>query len=295
MHALQYFFVEAVASLRRGWRSGVMSVLTIGAGLFVLGCFLLLNYNVQRVVGRWSESAELSVYLHDNVTEEQLHNIDTLVADSGLTAERRYVSKDEAVVRFKEDFPDLAPAAGIVEGNPFPASFEVRLAPGMRDATGAIDGLVNALRAMAGVEDVRYDREWLGRLNTLVRAARIAGLVIVVLLALASAMTVANVVSLAAASRRAEIEIMQLVGAPLAYVRGPFVAEGILQGGLGAIAAMVGLGLVYVVLRARSGAGLTSLLGGTPMFLPIPAVLLVVGGGMLLGCLGGYVVARRVR
>lgn len=295
MHALQYFFVEAVASLRRGWRSGVMSVLTIGAGLFVLGCFLLLNYNVQRVVGRWSESAELSVYLHDNVTQEQLHNIDTMVADSGLTAERRYVSKDEAVVRFKEDFPDLAPAAGIAEGNPFPASFEVRLAPRMRDATGAIDGLVNALRAMAGVEDVRYDREWLGRLNTLVRAARIAGLVIVVLLALASAMTVANVVSLAAASRRAEIEIMQLVGAPLAYVRGPFVAEGILQGGLGATAAMVGLGLVYLVLRARSGAGLTALLGGTPMFLPIPAVLLVVGGGMLLGCLGGYVVARRVR
>lgn len=295
MHALQYFFVEAVASLRRGWRSGVMSVLTIGAGLFVLGCFLLLNYNVQRVVGRWSESAELSVYLHDDVTQEQLHNIDTLVADSGLAAERRYVSKDEAVVRFKEDFPDLAPAAGVAEGNPFPASFEVRLAPGMRDATGAVDGLVNALRAMAGVDDVRYDREWLGRLNTLVRAARIAGLVIVVLLALASAMTVANVVSLAAASRRAEIEIMQLVGAPLAYVRGPFVAEGILQGGLGALAAMVGLGLVYLVLRARSGAGLTSLLGGTPMFLPIPAVLLVVAGGMLLGCLGGYVVARRVR
>lgn len=295
MHALQYFFVEAVASLRRGWRSGVMSVLTIGAGLFVLGCFLLLNYNVQRVVGRWSESAELSVYLHDDVTQEQLHNIDTMVADSGLAAERRYVSKDEAVVRFKEDFPDLAPAAGVAEGNPFPASFEVRLAPGMRDATGAVDGLVNALRAMAGVEDVRYDREWLGRLNTLVRAARIAGLVIVVLLALASAMTVANVVSLAAASRRAEIEIMQLVGAPLAYVRGPFVAEGILQGGLGALAAMVGLGLVYLVLRARSGAGLTSLLGGTPMFLPIPAVLLVVAGGMLLGCLGGYVVARRVR
>lgn len=295
MHALKYFFVEAAASLRRGWRSGVMSVLTIGAGLFVLGCFLLLNYNVQRVVGRWSESAELSVYLHDDVTQEQLHNIDTMVAESGLTAERRYVSREEALVRFKEDFPDLAPAAAMAEGNPFPASVEVRLAPGMRDATGAIDGLVNALRAMGGVEDVRYDREWLGRLNTLVRAARIAGLAIVVLLALASAMTVANVVSLAAASRRAEIEIMQLVGAPLAYVRGPFVAEGILQGGLGAIAAMVALGVVYAVLRARSGAGLTSLLGGTPMFLPIPAVLLVVGGGMLLGCLGGYVVARRVR
>lgn len=295
MHALKYFFAEAVASLWRGRRSGIFSVLTIGAGLFVLGCFLLLNYNVQRVVGRWAESAELSVFLRDDATQEQLERIGTMAAQSGLTAERRYVSKEEALTRFREDFPDLAPAAAEVGNNPFPASFELRLSPSLTDATGAIDGLVNALRAMDGVEDVRYDREWLGRLNTLIRTARLAGLVIVVLLALAAAMTVANVVSLAAESRRAEIEIMQLVGAPLAYVRGPFVAEGILQGGLGALAAMLGLAVVYLVLRARSGDGLVSLLGGMPMFLPAPAVLLVVGGGMLLGCLGGYVVARRVR
>ena len=294
MHALKYFFSEAAASLWRGRRSGIFSVLTIGAGLFVLGCFLLLNYNVQRVVGRWTESAELSVYLKDDVTPEQLDGIDRMASQSGLTAERRYVSKAEALTRFRQDFPDLAPAAAEVESNPFPASLELRLASGTQDSTGAIDGLVNALRAMDGVDDVRYDREWIARLNTLVRTARLAGLAIVVLLALASAMTVANVVSLAAESRRAEIEIMQLVGAPLAYVRGPFVAEGILQGGLGALAAMLGLAVVYLVLRARAGEGLASLLGGAPMFLPVPAVLLVVGGGMLLGCLGGYVVARRV-
>ena len=61
--------------------------------------------------------------------------------------------------------------------------------------------------------------------------------IVIVLLAVASAMTVANVVRLAALARREEIEIMQLVGAPFAYIRGPFIAEGLLQGGMGAIVA----------------------------------------------------------
>ena len=295
MHALRYFFTEAGASLWRGRRAASLSVLTIGAGLFVLGIFLLLNINLQRVVGKWSESAELSVYLKDDATPEQLQDIDTMVAQSGLAAERRYISKPEALARFRSDFPDLAPAAGALDRNPFPASFELQLKPEVRDATGAIDGLVNALRVMGAVADVRYDREWLGRLNTVVRGARLAGLGIVVLLALAAAMTVANVVRLAAISRKAEIEIMQLVGAPLAYVRGPFVAEGILQGGLGALVAIAGLGVLYLFLRTRYAEGTSSVLGGPLAFLPLPASLLLIVGGMVLGCLGGYAVARRVR
>ena len=295
MHALRYFFYEAAGSLWRGRRAAALSVLTIAAGLFVLGIFLLLNNNLQRVLGKWSESAELSVYLKDDAGSEQLESIDTMVAQSGLAAERRYISKAEALTRFRSDFPDLAPAAAGLEGNPFPASFEVRINPGVRDATGALDGLVTALRGMGGVADVRFDREWLGRLNTLIRGARIVGLGIVILLALAAAMTVANVVRLAAAARRAEIEIMQLVGAPLAYVRGPFVAEGILQGGLGALAALAALAAVYLFLRARYAEGIASVLGGPLAFLPVPAAILLVAGGMLLGCVGGYVVARGVR
>lgn len=295
MHALQYFFTEAAASLWRGRRAAVLSVVTIGAGLFVLGIFLLLNVNLQRVVGKWSQSAELSVYLEDGATQEQLENIDSMVAQSGLAAERRYVSKQDALARFRSDFPDLAPAAAALERNPLPASFELRITPEVREATGAIDGLVSALRAMGGVADVRYDREWLGRLNTVVRGARMVGVGIVILLALAAAMTVANVVRLAAVSRRAEIEIMQLVGAPLAFVRGPFVAEGILQGGLGALLAMLALAVVYLFLRARYAAEIASVLGGPLAFLPAPATILVIAGGMLLGCLGGYAVARRVR
>jgi cell division transport system permease protein len=115
------------------------------------------------------------------------------------------------------------------------------------------------------------------------------------MLVIASALTVANVVRLAAAARRDEIDIMELVGAPFAFVRGPFVVEGVLQGGIGALVAVIALWASFAAVRARYGDFASGVLGGSPLtFLPLPVWLSMVAGGMLLGCLGGYVVARRV-
>lgn len=292
MRALRYFFGEALGSLWRGRGAALLAIATIGVGLFVLGFFLLLNANLQRVVDRWSESAELSVFLQDDLAPEQLKGIGELIDRSGVTSRREYVSKEQALQRFKSDFPDLAASAASGR-NPLPASFEVRLRPDRREVTGAVEGLVTAVSAMPGVADVRYDRQWLERLNSMIRGARIAGALVVALLAIAAAMTVANVVRLGAAARRDEIEIMQLVGAPFAYVRGPFVAEGILQGGVGAVAAIVALGVAFQLVRARLLAGA---LGASDLtFLSLPIVVVLLMGGMVLGCLGGYVVAREVR
>ncbi len=88
--------------------------------------------------------------------------------------------------------------------------------------------------ALPGVADVRYDREWLGRLASGLDAVRGAGLALALLMAVAAALTVAAVVRLGLHARRDEIEIMKLVGSPMTFIRGPFVAEGLLQGGIGA-------------------------------------------------------------
>ena len=296
MRAIKYFFVEASASLWRRRRAASVAILTIAAGMFVLGFFLVLNDNLQRLVGRWGESAELSVYFRDEATPEQVAMVDELIAQSGLSAERAYLSKDQAAARFREDFPDMALAAGTLETNPFPASFEVRLKPERREAGQAVDSFAATLAAVPGVADVRYDRRWLTRLNALVRFVRGIGLVIIGMLAVASALTVANVVRLAASARQDEIHIMQLVGAPFAYVRGPFVMEGVLQGGAGALLAVIVLWATFTAARARYGTFASGVLGGNGLtFLPVTIWLSIVGGGMLLGCIGGYVVARRVR
>ena len=296
MRALKYFITEAAASLWRGRRSGVFAILTIAAGLFVLGFFLIVNTNVRRLTARWAESAELAVFLRDDATPAHVESVRTLIADSGLAASQQFVTKEEAATRFAGDFPDLAASTRRLERNPFPASFDVRLRPDLRAAEDGVDNLAKALSSQPGVSDVRYDRRWLARLNGVITFVRSIGLVIVILLAVASALTVASVVRLAAHARRDEIEIMKLVGAPLTYVRGPLVLEGVLQGGAGACVAIVGLSLLFALGRMKYGASVSEAIGlGAITFLPVELSLILLLGGMLLGSLGGLIVARAVR
>jgi cell division transport system permease protein len=296
VRAFKYFVTEAAASLWRGRRSAILAILTIGAGLFVLGFFLIVNTNVRRLTERWGESAEFAVYLRDDITPPQLEVVQSLIDTSGLSAGRQYVSKQQAAERFGRDFPDLGATAGRLTRNPFPASVDVRLRPEVRTAEEAVDTLAKTLSSQPGVTDVRYDRRWLTRLNSVITFVRSIGLIIVALLALASALTVANVVRLAAHARRDEIEIMQLVGAPLAYVRGPLVLEGVMQGGAGAIVAIVALGVLFAAARARYGAAVAEAVGlGAITFLPVELWIILLLGGMLLGSVGGLIVARSVR
>jgi cell division transport system permease protein len=123
---------------------------------------------------------------------------------------------------------------------------------------------------------------------------RFVGLALAGILSVAAALTVATVVRLALHARRDEIEIMQLVGAPQAYIRGPFVVEGILQGGIGAIVALVLLSVTYLVLRDRYLVPLAAAINlSSVRFLSIGLWFLLLVGGMLVGCLGGFVASRR--
>lgn len=295
MRAITYFFAEAVASLRRDWRAAALAVLTIAAGLFVLGVFLLVTGNVERLVSRWTEAAEMSVFLRDDLTSEQLGVIEETIDRSGVAARRQYVSKEEALTRFRRDFRDLAAAAATLDDNPLPASVEVRLRPDAHVGP-ELDSLAAKLAGTPGIADVRFDRRWVDRLLTAVALLRGVGLIIVSVLGVAAALTVANVVRLAAYARRDEIEIMQLVGAPAAYVRGPFVIEGVLQGGAGALIGLLMLWVGFALASARYGRTAADALGlGSLTFLPVGLTLLIIGGGMLLGCLGGFVASRSVR
>ena len=296
MRALSYFFSEAAESLWRSRRAAALSMLTIAAGLFVLGFFLMVNANIERLVGRWTDAAELAIYLRDDAPQEQVNLVSELLTKSGLASSVQYFSKDDAKKEFARDFPDLAAAAASLDRNPFPASFAVRLNRQAQSTPGAVENLSTTLTGIAGVADVRYDKTWISRLNSTIRAIRGVGLVIVLLMALASAMTVASVVRLAALARRHEIEIMQLVGAPFAYIRGPFIAEGIIQGGIGAVIAVAFLLATFAAIRVRYGSVLADAVGLTGVaFVPSQLLLLLVVGGMALGCLGGLIVARSVR
>jgi cell division transport system permease protein len=293
MRALNYALQEALVSMRRGGRSAVISIITIAIAFLTLGAFLLLSANLQRVAEQWAAAAEMSVYLEDTIDDATRTALQAELQQHAAVAGVEVVSKEAALQRFTSDFPELADVA--TGANPFPASFEVRLRP-EADAGEAAASLAATLTDRPGVADVRYDGQWIARLLEVVAAIRIGGVVVAAVLVLGAAFTVAAVVRLSLESRHAEVDIMQLVGAPSTFVRGPFVAEGTLLGALGATLSIVLLWGLYVALRGRVGAAMAGVVPVEAVrFLGFGDGLMVVAAGLVVGALAGTIASRVAR
>jgi cell division transport system permease protein len=292
MRAIDYALREGWRNLRRGRGSSASAVIAIGLAIIVLGSLLLATWNVQVLLAQWTAASEFSVYLSDEATSEERGAIEAVIDRSGIADGHEYVSKADALVRFRRDFAELASLASAFDDNPFPASVEVRIRPDAEN-DGRAQGLVQQVATLPGVADVRYDREWLTRVASGLDAVRGTGLVLGMLMALAAAVTVASVVRLGLQARSDEIEIMQLVGSPIAFIRGPLVAEGVLQGGLGALFALFVLWIGFAAAGAWWGTELTTMLEGDSIrFLPPRLCAALVAGGMTVGAAGGFAAAR---
>lgn len=295
MTAFGYAFTQAWVSIKRSGRASLMSIGTITVAFLTLGGFLLVSINAQRVVDRWREAAEMSVYLQDAVSEDTRRALQETLSTHAAVAAVEYISKPTALERFRTDFPELTDVASSLARNPFPAGFEVRLRPGTA-AADAAESLAAALKGGPGVADVRYDRRWLSRVTSVIAAVRWAGLLVAGVLMVGAAFTVAAVVRLSLHARQDELEIMQLVGAPFTFIRGPFVAEGVLLGGFGAALAFIALWWGHVFLLRSLGGDVAGLLGtGAARFLGFREVLLLLVGGLAVGAASGAVASRAAK
>lgn len=292
MRALRYALEQALVSLRRSGSSAAMSVGTITVAFLTLGGFLLIAGNIQAIVDRWAEAAEMSIYLQEEVDEATRGQLVSDLQAHPAVAAVEFVSREQARQRFTTDFPELADIATSMENNPFPASLEVRLHT-TPEATGATEALAAQLTTRPGIADVRYDRQWLDRLLMVVRGIQVAGLTIAAVLVIGAAFTVAAVVRLSTTARHDEIEIMELVGAPFSFIRGPSIAEGTLLGGIGAGLALVVLWAIFLATRAQFGEALAGLVGNTDFqFLRIRESVMLIAAALAVGGLAGTLGSR---
>ena len=293
MTVVGYAFEEAWVSLRRSGRSALVSIGTIAIAFLALGGFLLVSVNVQRALDRWMEAAEMSVYMLDSASDDDRVAVEQFLRAHAAVSAVEYVSKEQALERFRTDFPELRDVSAGVGENPFPPAIEVRLRNGGDAAT---DQLAKELTGRPGVGDVRYDRAWLARLVGIVTTARYAAALVAGILMLGAAFTVAAVVRLSLYARRDELEIMQLVGAPFSYIRGPAIVEGLLLGGIGAAVALVVIALSYSTFAGWLGPNLAGLAGSAPLrFLGPLEFAIILLGGVGVGAAAGTVASRAVR
>lgn len=295
MTVVSYSFDEGWMSVRRAGKSAVISIGTIAIAFVTLGAFLLMSVNVQRALDRWLEAAELSVYLQDAITDDTRAALETYLRAQPAVLAVEFISKDHALERFQKDFPELTDVTVSLSDNPFPAALEVRLQTGESAAVLA-DELARDVASREGVADVRYDRQWLARLLAIVTGARVAGGVAAAVLMLGAAFTVASVVRLSLHARRDELEIMQLVGAPMGYIRGPSIVEGLLLGGIGAAVALAAVALLFSMVGRWLGPDLAGVIGGGQLsFLGVREGALLLLGGLAVGAAAGALASRAVK
>lgn len=292
LRACVYFFDEALTSLWRSRLVNAVSIGTIAVSLFVLGAFLTVAGRLGDVVSHWTEKVQLIVYLDDDVETRVRESLENRLRQDEAVDSLELVTREQALARFRELFRDLSSLPEDLGENPFPASLEVNFKPG-HQSPGEVKRLAQAFGGVPGVREIQYDLLWIERLATGVRLVRGMGAFLGGILVLAGVFTISNVIRLTIYAREDELDIMRLVGATRAYVKGPFVAEGMVQGGLGGLVAAV---LLWGALAWLSrGLASSDLLGRTAFELPGGVALGLVAGGMLVGVAGSLLSLSRLK
>lgn len=293
LQAILSFFREALVNLARGWKVSLVAVLTIAVSLFVGGAFLLVSGNLLASVERWRGEMRLVLYLQPGMPEPVAQQLAAEARRGPGIAAVEVISAEAARRRFQEAFPSLSDLVEGMGDEPLPASLEVSLAdPAQRPPE--LRAWIESWRRRPEVSMVDDDREWLGQLETVVAVLRAVGLALGVGLLVAAVFTIGSVIRLTAYLHSDEISILRLVGATEFYIRGPFYAEGLLQGLLGGLLASGTLWAGSTVLRLRSpDALLTRALAAEPLSVGQMAAL--VGLGAAAGLLGAIASLRRER
>jgi cell division transport system permease protein len=292
LRALLYFVSEAATSLWRSRLVNAVSIGTIAVSLFVLGAFLTVASGLSAMVTRWTEKVQVIVYLEDGTEDRVRASLENRLHDDPAVGSVDFVSREQALARFREMFRDLSALPEDLGENPFPASLEVTLKAD-RQSPAEVERMAKAFAGVPGVREIQYDLLWIERLATGVRLVRGVGAFLGGILVLAGVFTISNVIRLTIYAREDELDIMRLVGATRAYVKGPFVAEGVLQGGLGGLVATA---LLWAALAwLARGLASSDLLGRTAFALPPALALLLVAGGMAVGLAGSLLSLARLK
>jgi cell division transport system permease protein len=263
-----------------------MTLLLLMTGLVGLSGFAI--HNLEQLQAR--QASLLHVYLRDDAADSDVVALWNRLSSDSRVARVTYVSKTDALGR-AQSIPGLPELANASESNPFPASLDLQL-KNINDV-GAIDALVRNETVVDPIYPTSYDRDAYKRIQAVLLGIAVAGFAFVGLLGFVAVTVTMNSIKAANHSRRDEIQIMQLVGAPRWMVRGPFVIEGAITGALaGVLAGLIVFGLAMAGIAAGSSS-VTQFAPGITTTVAAAAAAIVLATGLGLGSGSSLLSLRR--
>ena len=257
---------EALHSFRRTPLLSALSVTTIAFSLFVVGLFGLVAVNLKHALSTVEERVEIVAYTLRGTPTETIAQASSDIAAFPEVSAVNYVSEDEALKRARTELVEFRDAYRDLSTNPLPASLEIRLKPGSRDAE-SVATVAERLKGFPFIDDVRYGRDWIAKLDHLRNLLGLVGLMVGAAFAVVAVVIIGTTIRMAVLQRAREISIMRLVGATDWFVRGPFLLEGAVKGLLGGLLAIAMCAGTFSLVTSSSG-----LLAGLVFFEPIHLV-----------------------
>jgi cell division transport system permease protein len=275
---------EALLSFRRAPLLSALSVTTIAFSLFTLGLFGLVAINLRQALRGLEERVEIVAFVLRGTPAETITLASQDIAAFPEVKDVAFVTEEQALARARQELVEFRDAYRDLQVNPLPASIEVRLKEGYRDAA-TVEQVAQRLRGFSFVEDVRFGRDWVRKLDHLRNITGLVGLVIGLAFAAVAVVIIGVTIRLTLMQRAREISVMRLVGATNWFIRGPFLLEGALKGTLGGLLSLLLCYAGYLLFRDSSGGTFAGL-----VFFRPEQMLLILVFGLMLG-LGGSLVS----
>lgn len=238
MTRLAYFIRETLISLRRNVLMTLAGIMTVAVSLFLFGGVLLISRAVDHGTKKWQEGVEFEIYMVVDASDGQIDGVRKELENGPEVETFKFLTKQDAFKEFKRIFQDQPALVSEVKAEDLPTSF--RVAPTDAELT---ELLSERFAAQSGVDEVVTAEQQVKNMLTATRWIRLAFFVMAGVLLASSLFLIVNTIRLATFARRREIEVMKLVGASNWFVRVPFMAEGLVQGAIGA---GIAFGFVYL-------------------------------------------------
>lgn len=290
LRTFSYFVKEAFKSMRRNGLMTLASISTVALSLFMLGVFLCGVVNLNNMAASLETQVQLSVYLKDDLTTNQIMETGKAVKSQPHIKELKFVTKDQALQDFKSRLgDDQKQMIDSLEGvNPLPNSYIVTF-----ENPQDVKLAAKELATVPGVESVHYGQDVVDELFKITQIIRIGGIVLIAFLAAATLFIISNTIRLTVFARRKEIAIMKYVGATNGFIRWPFVIEGMLLGCIGGLIAVACTWEFYYFITSEIEQSLAffPLVPMFPIFYQLAVALLIIG--IFVGAIGSAISLRQ--
>ena len=216
----------------------LMTVAVIAIALALPTALYLMVENIQRMGSNFESSAQITIYVQKGAKPEAIEKLQDKLENLAAVDSVSYISAEQALLEFKA-LSGFGSALRYLEDNPLPAVFLVQPIVSEPIDLAQTKSLIASIANLPGVEDVQIDMQWLQRLHSLTEVGHKVVLALGATLGLGVLLVIGNTIRLAIQSRRDEIIVVKLVGGTNAYVRRPFLYNGVLLGLFGALTASI--------------------------------------------------------